>query len=283
MDMKIAILARFTIRRSGTRGCSTKTRRLVRGLSNQYNRAKRIILIRHGESLGNLDDHAYVSTADWKIPLSDRGRQQAEEAGKRLRELIADEPFFVYTSPYLRTRQTLDGILKSFDNETQLLGFREEPRIVEQQFGNYQDLDEVRQAKRARHRFGRFFYRFPNGESGLDVYQRVTSFISTLFRDAQQLRSKRGSIDDVNIVLMTHGLTLRLFLMRWFQYTVEEFEESKNPRNTEIVVMNRVETDSGVQYYELAEESCETMKFPIWGESYQARTGVEGYVAPENP
>ena len=28
--------------------------------------------------------------------------------------------------------------------------------------------------------FGRFYYRFPNGEAGFDVYSRVTSFISTV-------------------------------------------------------------------------------------------------------
>lgn len=38
--------------------------------------------------------------------------------------------------------------------------------------------------------FGRFYYRFPNGEAGFDVYSRVTSFISTVLRDAAHLRAE---------------------------------------------------------------------------------------------
>ena len=40
-------------------------------------RPKRIILLRHGESQGNVDQNAYVTTADWRIPITDVGRQQA--------------------------------------------------------------------------------------------------------------------------------------------------------------------------------------------------------------
>jgi broad specificity phosphatase PhoE len=28
----------------------------------------------------------------------------------------------------------------------------------------------------------------------------------------------------LNLCIVTHGLTLRLFLMRWLQYSVDEFE-----------------------------------------------------------
>ena len=30
---------------------------------------KRIILVRHGESLGNVDEQYYENTPDWKIPV----------------------------------------------------------------------------------------------------------------------------------------------------------------------------------------------------------------------
>ena len=44
----------------------------------------------------------------------------------------------------------------------------------EQQFGNYQDFEAMRAAKAERKKFGRFYYRFPYGESGVDVYDRAT-------------------------------------------------------------------------------------------------------------
>ena len=65
---------------------------------------------------------------------------------------------------------------------------------------------------------------------------------------------------EVNIICVTHGLTLRLFLMRWFQYTVEEFEESWNPENTGTVVMERiVDAERGAQWYECEQETLEPM------------------------
>ena len=241
--------------------------RLVRGLSNLFDRPHRIILIRHAESLGNVDENEYVTTPDWKISLSEKGKEQAQVAGERLCDIIGDRgKVFFYVSPYMRTRQTLDEILKSF-SRSQVIGIREEPRIVEQQFGNFQDYDAVKRAKIDRSCFGRFFYRFPNGESGLDVYNRVTSFISTLFRDALQLRAKMGGLENVNLVIVTHGLTLRLFLMRWFQYNVLEFETTQNPKNADVVVMERTHADSGVQYFKPCEDSMKRMSFPEWERS----------------
>ena len=37
-----------------------------------------------------------------------------------------------------------------------------------------------------------------------------------------------------SLALVTHGLTLRIFLMRWFHWTVDEFLEVFNPRNCEV-------------------------------------------------
>jgi len=41
----------------------------------------RILLVRHGESLGNLDPLIHATTADHAVPLSDRGKEQARQAG----------------------------------------------------------------------------------------------------------------------------------------------------------------------------------------------------------
>ena len=41
----------------------------------------------------------------------------------------------------------------------------------------------MKEFKTERSAFGRFYYRFPQGEAGLDVYDRVSLFIGTLFRE----------------------------------------------------------------------------------------------------
>jgi broad specificity phosphatase PhoE len=57
-------------------------------------------------------------------------------------------------------------------SEEQLLGVQEEVQLREQDFGNFQDAAGKDREKLERLRFGRFFYRFPHGESGADVYDR---------------------------------------------------------------------------------------------------------------
>lgn len=37
------------------------------------------------------------------------------------------------------------------------------------------------------------------------------------------------------MIIVTHGLTLRLLVMRWFQYSISDFEESINPPNGGVV------------------------------------------------
>ena len=102
---------------------------------------------------------------------------------------------------------------------------------------------------------GRFFFRFPNGESGLDVYSRTTSFLSTLFRDSAQMRGSGVDLNNMNIVIVTHGLAIRLFLMRWFQYSVDDFEGSYNPENCSLNVMERHENEHGEQWFEITDET----------------------------
>jgi len=35
--------------------------------------------------------------------------------------------------------------------------------------------------------------------------------------------------DNTSLVLVTHGLALRIFLMRWFHWTVDQFMDVFNP------------------------------------------------------
>lgn len=211
---------------------------VIQSISSDF-RPKRIILVRHGESQGNVDDSAYVTTPDWRVGLTERGMQQASDAGVELRDMIGDagQAFFYY-SPYKRTTQTLERICDHLDDK-QIIAVREEPRISELQFGNFQNVEEVLRCKEERHKFGRFYYRFKSGESGLDVYSRVSSFITTLVRDCHQYSQAGHDLSRMNVVIVTHGLALRLYLMRWFQFSVEIFEQSSNPDNCQLITMRK--------------------------------------------
>uniref|UniRef100_A0A7S0SR39 Phosphoglycerate mutase (2,3-diphosphoglycerate-dependent) n=1 Tax=Chromulina nebulosa TaxID=96789 RepID=A0A7S0SR39_9STRA len=222
---------------------------------NKLRLPKRIILVRHGESLGNVDELAYCSMPDWKIPLTEKGKEQASNVGKKIKEIIGNNsPISVYLSPYIRTKQTFALMIKELSNNN-VITVREEPRLTEQQFGNFQKAEDMIRYKKERGQFGRFYYRFPDGESGLDVYSRVSSFIGTLFREWAKEQSTRSNHEDNNIIIVTHGLTLRLFLMRWFQFSVSEFENTRNPNNGDIIVMNRIKFDVNMNET-LSDQSC---------------------------
>lgn len=197
---------------------------------------KRIILVRHGESQGNIDPVHYECTPDYALNLTDNGRLQARQAGDQIAELIEQESVRAYVSPWYRTRQTYEGIASALGGRV----FRmiEDPRIREQEWGNLRAAAEMSELAKNRIAFSPFYYRLPDGESGADVYDRVSTFLETLYRDF----SKHDFPE--NAMIVTHGMTLRIFLMRWFHWSVEYFERVRNPSNGEVFVMELNDDDT---------------------------------------
>jgi broad specificity phosphatase PhoE len=77
-------------------------------------------LVRHAQSEGNKnrDIHQYIP--DHRVKLTAEGWLQAEDAGRRLRAMLRKEDTIrIFTSPYRRTRETTEGILRTLteDNE----------------------------------------------------------------------------------------------------------------------------------------------------------------------
>jgi hypothetical protein len=83
--------------------------------------------------------------------------------------------------------------------------------------------------------YGHFFYRIPNGESAADAYDRISGFNESLWRQFGD-----DTFPSV-CVLVTHGLMTRVFLMKWFKYSVEYFENLRNIRHCEFVIMEQNE------------------------------------------
>ena len=192
-------------------------------------RPNRIILVRHGESEGNIDDTIYERVPDHRIGLTPKGFEQARETGRRVRDLLDGEPAEVYVSPYHRTRQTLEAL----DLPVAPADVRLEPRLREQDWANFQDAKDIAAQRALRDRYGHFYYRFTHGESGADVYDRVSTFLESMFRNFDSPDAPR------NVVIVTHGLTMRLFCMRWFHWSVKYFESLENPANAQAVVLVR--------------------------------------------
>jgi len=67
----------------------------------------KVVLLRHGECLGNVDESAYTRIPDHALALTAHGEAQATAAGPGIKELVGDARLGVYVSPYRRTLHTL--------------------------------------------------------------------------------------------------------------------------------------------------------------------------------
>lgn len=210
----------------------------------------RIYLVRHGETTANLDKKVYLETADHAVSLSDLGITQAKSAGDKLvTELIKDIPGYsrrtgpvrVWASPYNRTRQTAHEIRHQLAAAGIVHDYREHINLCEQQYGLFDGIpddelhlhypkEHAHYAKCERHE-GKFWARMPLGESRFDVAVRVHQAFGTWHRDAE----KHGIKD---LIVVTHGVTLRAIVMQWLHLTPEWFEAEKNPANCAIRVID---------------------------------------------
>ncbi|MEU0537656.1 histidine phosphatase family protein [Amycolatopsis tolypomycina] len=186
----------------------------------------KMILLRHAESLGNVDELAYTRIPDHALPLTEKGEREARAVAPEIVRLLDGARPAVYVSPYLRTRETL----RLLDIRASCERVVPEPRLREQDWGNLQDPADQEVQKARRHEFGHFFYRLPFGESGADVDDRVAAFLSDL--------RMRDESHPETVLIVSHGLTLRLLCRRLFGWSIELFESLSNPATCEYRVLS---------------------------------------------
>lgn len=78
-----------------------------------------------------------------------------------------------------------------------------------------------------------------------DVYDRMTIFEDHMIRDINAGRFR----DNTSLVLLTHGLALRVFLMRWFHWTVDQFMNVYNPPNAEVSASYNITPSHIIPYH----------------------------------
>ena len=205
----------------------------------------RILLVRHGESLGNVDPSIHATIADHAVPLSERGREQAREVGKTIaryyEKTLGDERPHVrlWVSPYRRTRETADEI--AAHAAPWITDRVEHILLCEQQFGLFDGVPEDELPKRFPQQFeyydmqcrfgGKFWARMPQGESRFDVAKRIHQAFGTFHRDVEDH-------DIRELIVICHGVTLRAFVMMWCHLSPEWFEAEPNPANCAVRVID---------------------------------------------
>ena len=150
-----------------------------------------LVLVRHGESVGNLAATAAgekglprldLAYRDPDTPLSDNGIAQAEALGRHLAAAPPDaRPEVVLGSPYVRAASTMQHAMEHWSGAPRLV---HDERLRERDLGLFdgmtgQGIKETypEEAER-RAAMGKFYYRPPGGESWTDVVLRVRSLLT---------------------------------------------------------------------------------------------------------
>ena len=151
-----------------------------------------LLLVRHGESEGNVaatlaqqaGAHVIdVPARDADVGLSVTGRDQALALGKLLAGYPDARRTAVWSSPYLRARQTAELAVQTGGWQTAILV---DERLRDRELGILDMLTtagvEARLPEEAGRRrwLGKFYYRPPGGESWADVVLRLRSLLADL-------------------------------------------------------------------------------------------------------
>jgi broad specificity phosphatase PhoE len=182
-----------------------------------------LLLIRHGESAGNVAREAAESSGaevidiawrDADVPLSDLGRTQAQALGGWLAERHGDVRA-VWSSPYRRARDTAQIALDAAGANHHV---RVDERLRDRELGVLDRLTsrgvQARFATEAERRrvLGKLYYRPPGGESWADVALRLRSFL----HDLEYESTISGSV-----LICCHDVVILLF-----RYILERLDEA---------------------------------------------------------
>ncbi len=184
-----------------------------------------IKLVRHGQSTANTGEVQIADRGDHNITLTDLGHEQAREAGRRIGASFL-QGALAYCSPFRRARETMAGLLAGAGVAADTIRVFEDPRLREVDHG-YVNV-EAQQGLRRTH--GWFYYRYKGGESPADCYDRTCTFLESLMRQAERKRAER-------VVVVTHSLTIRCFVMRFLHLKVEEFDRMAGLPNGAVVTL----------------------------------------------
>lgn len=202
----------------------------------------KIYVVRHGQSEFNIHE-GYFEKPDCNTLLTDKGKEQAYEAGKEFKAILDENGYKnirVLVSPFVRAKQTFKEMNKHLGiSEDNIF---EEDMLVEHMYGAFHgyrnfELNELRYPEEfERYSIGekkntRYYNAKPAGESEFNVVQRAKVLIEALHRE-----SKDDDID--TFILVTHHNFIRCFMKAFFRKSLDWYHKENGPGNCSIQLID---------------------------------------------
>ena len=185
---------------------------------------EQLIIVRHGQSAGNVArdaahdasmDRIALASRDADVPLSALGEEQARALGLWFAETPEQSPEVLLSSPYRRALQTAE-IFRAAGGTGADEPICFDERLREKEFGILDGLTTRGVANvfpdqaEFRRLLGKFYHRPPGGESWCDVILRLRSVLDTI---SLHYRGKR-------VMIFTHQVVV--LCMRYIIETMDE-------------------------------------------------------------
>ncbi|MFC1741976.1 histidine phosphatase family protein [Nanoarchaeota archaeon] len=167
-----------------------------------------LYLIRHAECIANQNPHIIGGRTNHS-PISDLGKLQIDNLGKRLRQqgISFNE---VYASPAVRTLETAKGVCTHIDHPLDDIIIHNNLQELHQ--GDWEGKIRTEMFTPdviAQMQTDPLNYHAPNGESQLQVEQRMRSWLDNeiMARYEQEMKDK-----DYRIAVFTHGVAIKCLI-----------------------------------------------------------------------
>lgn len=170
-----------------------------------------LVMFRHGQSVWNLENK-FTGWVD--VELTEKGKEEAKEAGKKLRGMHFD---YAYSSDLKRAQDTLEIALKEAGIHNVPVTYNK--ALNERMYGDLQGLNKADTAKKFGDEQVHIWRRSydiapPNGESLKDTAARVIPYFE------KEIAPKL--MNGKNVVIAAHGNSLRALIMFLEKMTPEE-------------------------------------------------------------
>ena len=166
----------------------------------------RLYVARHGQTAWNAENKICGTT---DLPLNELGQAQAKELAEKCGAYKID---LIIASTMLRARQTAAAVAERWN-----VPVVTDPRLVEQNYGIYEGMDRQTPGFLANKRH--FAYRYPGGESMMDVCHRIYGLLEDIKREHE----------GKNVLLVCHGGVMRLIRSYFEDMTNDEYFHYSEP------------------------------------------------------